>query len=930
VEGDPVHLDSHVDRAVRVVALAACLLALEAGAQGTSVLTGRVTDAATGAPVVDALVAISSAALGGQQVAVTDDAGIYRVHNLPPGVYALRFDKQAYRPLVRAEVPVRSGITLRINVQLVSEAERGAHAVAAEVPPSVDVGAATTGVTLDRDFLARVPLARPDGAHAVTRSFEPVVDAAPGAQPDAHGFSLSGTTSPENVYLIDGLTVDDPALGSLGLPLTLEFVQEVNVTTGGYMPEHGRGTGGRVNVVTRSGSNAFRGALWSTWIPGGLTAVPRRREEDRPTELRLHNAGDLGATLGGPLMKDKLWFFAGFSSGLQRDVVTGGDTRRFTDLRAHQYIGKLSYLFNEDHDVALSVIGAPASSERQASPHGVSFRYAGAYLEKRALVDAAAGWHHQTTARLPADGTSLGAEEGLAGRPQVLLQDTGAPGLTAIGGPGELHRSALDRLEARVAGTYLLRALGLHVFKAGVDLESARYQSARAYSGGVIFREREDRASFETHRMYGYLEAPDQGVVQRVVTARTTSHSVGTFLQDSWQVLDLFTLNAGIRYDQQRLHGDDGRLAVQLGDQWSPRVGLVYDFTRRGRSRLFAHYARYHERVPLGLVHRAFPRDSLLYARYGGACDPTVAPDAQSGECQVFGADRRTVDNPNRLSDFEVLGGDSVSVDRTLRPRSSDEWVVGAEYEVLPRARAGLTYTRRDMNHVLELMSRDGGRTVFLGNPGHGEASDFPTAARNYDAVSAYFHKTFADGWLGHVSYTWSRLQGNHPGLSAQDPLLPRPQAPPPFDPDTLFLNRTGLLPLDSTHSVKAFGAREFVLTPTSVLDVGFAYRGRTGAPLSQLGARPVLGSEPVFHLPRGTAGRLPWQHQVDGQLGYSHRLAQQTTVTLTLEVFNLFDVQAPTAVDQRFEPGSANPDFGRPTAYQPPRAARLGARLTF
>src|SRR5262249_60275934 len=108
----------------------------------------------------------------------------------------------------------------------------------------------------------------PGGANA---SSDAISTTAPPAAADTFGVSHNGATSPENSYLIDGLSVNDPAYGVLGTPLTSEFVDEVNVITGGYMPEYGRATGGTISATTKSGGNEFHGQVGGYFTPGALT-----------------------------------------------------------------------------------------------------------------------------------------------------------------------------------------------------------------------------------------------------------------------------------------------------------------------------------------------------------------------------------------------------------------------------------------------------------------------------------------------------------------------------------------------------------------------------------------------------------------------------------------------------------------------------------
>jgi hypothetical protein len=300
-------------------------------------------------------------------------------------------------------------------------------------------------------------------------------------------------------------------------------------------------------------------------------------------------------------------------------------------------------------------------------------------------------------------------------------------------------------------------------------------------------------------------------------------------------------------------------------------------------------------------------------------------------------------------------------VDPDLAPQSSDEFVVGGEYEVISNGRVGASYTRRYMNSVIEDMSRDEANTYFIGNPGEGIATDFPKATRDYNAVTVFFDKTFADLWLAQVSYTWSELKGNYAGLFRPETGQLDPNINSDFDLVSLLGNRTGDLPGDRTHSIKVFAAKEFVVTDAISFNLGATYRGRTGTPISALGAHPLYGNGEAFLTVRGTSGRTPWRNDIDGRLGLNYKLSENNLVTVGVDVFNLFNFQTETTVDQNFTfstvspcTGSTNPtecltsqenqdtgvgnyteddinrNFSRPTAFQAARSFRFGAKVTF
>lgn len=1056
-------------------------------------LTGIVSDAATGKPVPDVVVTATSPSLQGEEVTVTDAAGLYRIPQLPPGVYTIRLEKEAYKPYTRGDISLRVDRTIRLNVQLQPEALKAEEVVVVGRAPTIDVGSTTTGINVGQDFMRNVALIRPGGVSG-TRSFESLAEAAPQVNADRYGFSMNGTTSPENQFVIDGLSVNDPAYGLNATPLSVEFVQDANVITGGYMPEYGRATGGVMNVVTKSGSNEFHGSVFFNITPGALTGPRPQIENFTSTfvqeQAKIWNLGDFGAEVGGPILKDRLWFYAGFAPSFaryyrhghlrrfvmdpnddnsdgdndwrQRDAngnlvsedIPDTEVGRFGDARSYQFIGKLTFQVTPDHSLTLSVIGSPFTSGGgqglgidpqdgtvdsllsgthdsvahlyRADAYDVALKYAGAALDKHLLFDVTLGWHHQYFARLANDGSPIGATEGVASRPMVLYRRTRPHSITefedfgpdvaracapvdviednsdpanpvmtttnpcpvatySIGGADFMNSALLDRWQGRAMVTYLASLLGHHVIKAGFDLEVMNYTNQKAYSGGYRLRESLGGGTFLDHRQYGYLTGPDEFVQQVDQTANSTSTTMGAFLQDSWSIMDVVTLNVGLRWDQQHIFGADGKLGIALNNEWSPRVGIIYDFTQQGRSKLFGNYARYYESVPLDLADRAFPGERqggfIRYRNEGAAgttpdnrgCDPLVDLGQTLDECK----------DPNNYlhlgsswdpSQFAYnTGGDKVPVDPNIVPQSSDELVFGGEYEVIPDGRAGVMYTKRWMNAVIEDMSRDESNTYFIGNPGMGLAKDFPKATRDYDAVTVYFTKSFSDLWLAQVSYTWSYLRGNYAGLFRPETGQLDPNINSDFDLQSLLPNRTGPLPGDRTHVIKIFGAKEFQLGEHVAISLGLTYKGRSGEPINYFGSHELYGADEVFVLPRGSGGRLPWVHTVDSRLAFSYKFTKDYVATISAELFNMFNFSAVTAVDETFteqdvlpyvsdgsdrspqeqiciagSDGSCerplvgpdgttrltaddlNKNFKQPTQYQAPLSVRFGIRMSF
>src|SRR5439155_4127187 len=175
-----------------------------------------------------------------------------------------------------------------------------------EKAPTVDVGNTQVQTQVTSELVRNTPVRG--------RTYDSVLTLAPGAATDATGFQFGGATGLENNFLIDGVNTTSPSFGSIGTQLTLEFVGETEIITGGYNAEYGRATGGVVNVITKSGSNNFHGDVWFYVTPFQLNGpYTGRAFEAIQTKQHQKFGFDFGFDLGGPIVKDKVWFYVGFA-----------------------------------------------------------------------------------------------------------------------------------------------------------------------------------------------------------------------------------------------------------------------------------------------------------------------------------------------------------------------------------------------------------------------------------------------------------------------------------------------------------------------------------------------------------------------------------------------------------------------------------------
>jgi hypothetical protein len=1020
-----------------------------AEANNDAVLIGIIRNLETQEPLEGAIVIVTGDKLQGERSMMTDASGAYRIPDLPPGIYEVTVVYgQAKR---KQKVELRAGNTSRLDFRMRPAEDVSVLEV---MTPPVDTTSSSQGLAIDSEMARRVPIVTPTGKGGANRSFEAVAEATPGAAGDRYGTSVAGTTSPENKYYVDGLSVNDPGFGLNGTALTVEFLQEVRVETGGYMPEFGRATGGIVNAVTKSGSNEFHGGVWAFYTPGqleGYRKPPLREGATIQAERQLLWLGDAGFDIGGRLIRDKLWFYGGVSIAHTRydiktswnrlvvDPVTGipltdpvtefSVTERIPNSTVHrraqgttvQALGKLTWAVNKNHTLELLGIYAPNLSggrgnygidAQTGAPQMPSSTFGGlgtygalanqfrddsadVQLEWNALSDdnkwditTVVGWHHQVNQMMGSDGSKIGSGTGLAGDPGIWYRqnnpgphsitdftnlppgvdpsvcdpwvDPNDPTLTTVvcpatqwrqGGPGFLYDRRFDRLQARSNAARFVRAAGHHLIKFGIDFEYMKYDSNRGYSGSTLMRENTSGTLFNDFRRYGFLTGPDEAVVLPSLQWRVFSTTIGGFIQDSWTIMDKVTLNAGLRYDAQHLFGGDGKLSMALPNQISPRLGLVWDPTQVGKAKLFANYARFYQSVPLNLADRAGSGEPSIRQFYDtSVCDPRDANNLCNTPQAMVPIAGPT--DPDRY--WLSYSAAKTAIDPALKPQSSDEVVVGGEYEVMPGGRLGLNYQHRWLHRVIEDMSRDEATTYFIGNPGYGLAKDFPKGKRVYDALILYFDKRFSQNWLISGSYTLSWLRGNIAGLFRPETGQLDPNINSDFDLISLLANRDGPLPGDSRHSIKVFSAGEIPLGGGHALMLGGSVRARSGGPTNALASHELYGPGEAFLIPRGTGERLPWNFRIDTNIGYRKYFNKDLAMEITMDVYNVANFQAATVIDENYtfsdvvpikggslsdlethtdvegNPIVKNPNFGKPLAFQSPRQFRFGVRLNF
>ena len=324
--------------------------------QTTGSIEGVVTDS-TGAAVPG--ITVVATRQGGVPISTTtNEEGFFRILNIEPGQYTLLIEAaKGFAKFEQTNVPVNLSRTSSLNIQLRPQGAAETVTVTAGSGATIDVTQNTSGTNVSTEQFSNFPTQRTVQS---LYSIAPTVSRS--GLRDASGRdrdpSVAGSSGPENNYILDGVTVTDPAFGGSGANLPFEFVQEVEIKTGAYGAEYGKSTGGIFNVITKSGSNDVRGDAFVFFNPQSFV---RSTEQFAYTGSAPNGFSevDAGFDIGGPIVKDKLWFFGAFNPQRRKNYFF---TQTFREEVENQittpfFAGKITWALNQNHVFNFSTFG---------------------------------------------------------------------------------------------------------------------------------------------------------------------------------------------------------------------------------------------------------------------------------------------------------------------------------------------------------------------------------------------------------------------------------------------------------------------------------------------------------------------------------------------------------------------------------------------
>lgn len=906
--------------APRVGALAFLLMSASAafGQTLTGSIAGTVRD-----PHGGALVAATITVFGrtGALRATTDASGAYRFPAVDPGTYAVRAEASGFQPRRIEELTVSAGTQLTVDLMLQIAAVTESVDVV-EKSRVVDVTSSSTQNGLSSDLLFAIP-----SNHVATL----LATATPGVNDDRGSGAPSGFGSGVggNALLLDGVDTRGPLYGTVWNFFNYDVIQEVQVGGLGAPAEYGGFTGVVVNTITRSGGNRLGGLFHARYTTKGLAAdnvsaaVAAQNPSLAQPSLR-RKLLDLTAQVSGPIVKDRLFFFANFQRfELDTDPPGPRTLRHESEPRLNAKLNwqpragdsLMAMLQYDQYNVTglTTVPGLLATDEltgKTTSPELIwNLQWRHLFGSKALLEAKYVGW------------TSYEAFDPKVHAPRHA-DVTGTYSVSA----GQTTRSDRARHQANVSLSRFAEAFGHHDLKFGLELERDLARDRLGYIDNISYYDNNGAPYLAFS--YGYD-----------VTGK--NHRESAYAQDSWKAARRLTVNAGGRFDWIRGTNPDAGTVFRTRS-FAPRIGLAFDLAGDRKSVLKASYARYHEAALGSYYRRALPGifDFVTYDNTG----------------------------PQRV-EIDRVPAVPYSVGRHLHHPRVDELTAGIERALGPDLRLSLTAIHRVSGNLIDsvfpearwrpvvvtnlltnepiTVYRWANRLASQGAPlitnvdgfvyrdPSGGVIGIADAFRRYHGLMFVMSRRLVGRWQAQVSYVLSRGRGTVDNADIDSVGMSNR-----FESaSTALVNTNGHMRHDYPHELKALGSYRLPKAEVELSAVFRSVSGKTWTPLQRLRVAdidfPAGGGRRVFLEPRG-ARRMANVNVLDLRVekvllldGGRHRLGVYADA---LNVFN-----AGTAVEMEYRAPSVQiagvPTpvlFGVPIAVLEPRQVTLGARWSF
>jgi len=939
-------------------------------------------------PLPGVSVTIESPAMMGTKTLLTNEKGEALFIQLKPGEYTVSCQIEGWQPAKYEKNKVSLDRTTKLIVKMQPSEKFKEEVVVVGQAPVVDPTQTNTGDVFDSTYLQETAIG--SGGRSYQSVLAQTGGVAGGANP-----SVLGSTLGENNYLIDGLSTTDPVTATFGTNFNFDAIQEISFQTGGFEAEYGQATGGIVNVITKSGGNTFDGSFDVRYsnenFYEGSDKYPVWEPYDPGRDKTwFYNPA---FSLGGPIIKDKVWFFFSVQTEQSEQTPAGLDYSYKWD--GQNYMGKVTWQISPNDTLIGKYSSDPAKIHNWNVGNDTA-KEAGARQDQGGDIyqlDYSKIFSNNLlfTFKIGINNQYLDAypESGDLNTPPItdyvyvcdpIFTDQCGYITYSRNNYYNAQYSERDRKEALFSLTYFKNNLvGDHTFKFGGEYHDVLF-------GWYSFTPGD--------RSYYYLDYTGDGVAdpyfkyvyERIPKLEYKGKQWTLYLQDEWRLLPNLTVKPGLRYDvatywnEAKTYFDPDIMDYRKGPvadfkKWQARIGFAWDIFNDAKTVLRGYYGRFMHpsalTLPEFLSSRGYSYTFWYSAEYY-AWSYGMTPEEV---CEVFGPCDE--DGYIHYDPYDVNLSPN-KADPNLRPTYADQYSIGIEREIFPRTGLELTYVQKRTKDILEDSCGgydQNGNFIdpidYIDDPSswpnylYDKCQFFymrnnPYALRYYYGYILKLESRYKDWFHIKLDYTYSK---------AYESVGYTQNAGYDFDLPIHYINRYGYASLDNRHYVKLNG---YFFLPYD-FSVGFNAFFRTGRPYTKYVDRwgwdgdgpcdPGTGEGCQFPEPptygayfpekRGSY-RLSSVWWIDFQVSKGFKIAEGVNAKAILSINNLTNNEFVLARNSRWNSTDPNDpdggkgtsavlwydkdgtpriyplDFGDAIAWMTPRSYEIGFRVEF
>ena len=939
-----------VTGAIAMLALALGFTSAFAQGTQTGTVSGKVVSS-DGTHLPGVVVTLSSPALQGGRNATTDASGAFIFRGLPPGVYNLKFALTGFSPFER-----------NVSVALGGNADVKGTMSVATVQESVEV-------------VGRSPSMLGDSQVATNLSYEGTVDKLPMNRtlagiaslgsglttntPNAGQITVAGAFAYDNVFLLNGVDINDNLFGSANLLFIEDALQEVSVLTSGISSEYGRFSGGVVNAVTKSGGNTFQGSFRTDinnadWIDESLTekeAIAAGRGTPHVDKTNLIYT----YTLGGPAVKDRLWFFGAYrrETSTEARALSVFNTGYDFGTKNRRYEGKLTGSITANHKVSIDYIKQSNENTNLATINQTLSIDDQTLVDRQTPADLLiARYDGVLTPNLYAEAqysrktfgfrNTGGTDTAFAESPFRALGRVGIAVDSHYHAPYFSSLDPEDRNNRQYAGalSYFLSTgkTGRHDLKFGGEYYTSTRTGGNSQSAtGFVF--------FADPIMVGGLPAKDstgeiipnfQPGLSRIVNFRSVQgaqinlNTFSLYLNDRWQFSPRFTFNVGVRWEHHTTEATQAGISSLSSSAFVPRLGATWDVRGDAKWLVQGSYAQY--------AGKASETQFADNTNVGTPSSVTYTYNGPPGAGMSFAPGFNLANYNITAGSFPVANiflADNLNTPRTR------EWTLQAGTRLGNKGEAKVVYTNRRTTNILEdFITIDLGKTTVTdGGVNFGtfdnnliQNTDSPNF-RAYQALQCLANYRVTNEW--YVGGHWTvqlENEGNFEGEAGNQPgnysiIWDRPEF---YTADRHY--PTGRFDDYQQHRVRLYTTYDVKFGKGGTATVGALYRYDSpltyslltnNVPITaqQLALNPGYARPPttqtLYYAARGT-GEFDSSNLFDFSLYYEIPVYKSARPFFKAELRNAFNKQPLIGFDTTVNPDPASPkdSLGLPTGY--------------